>query len=93
MEKEKNLQTTSPWQTNSAMIPTTFARSITIPVELYKAKNGRILKTGALIDSGETISCIDHHLVNRMKWPLEKLPRPHGHARNMDRTENVSGTI
>ena len=74
--EEGNLQTASPQWINSPMIPTILARSITIPVELYKTKNGRILETRALIDSRETISCIDHHLVNRMKWPLKKPPQP-----------------
>ena len=91
VEKE-NLQTTNPQQTNSPTIPTTSDRSITILVELYYSKNGKNLKTGVLIDSGATISCIDHHLVNRMKWPLEKLFRPM-YSQNTDRTNNIGGMI
>ena len=58
---------------NSPLIITTSPRAITIPVELYKTKNRKILEIHALIDSGATISCINSHLVRKMKWPLKKL--------------------
>ena len=89
MVGEGSLQTTSPQWTN---IPTMSDRSITILVELYKMENGTIAKTTALIDSGETICCIDHDMVRRMKWPLEKLHRPM-YTQNADGTNNSRGMI
>ena len=85
-EKERPSQESSPTSV------TTLVRSITILVELYYTENRKILKTSALIDSGATISCIDHHLINQMKWPLNKLYRPMN-AQKMDRTETAGGTI
>ena len=92
MAEKENLQTTGPQQTNSPTIPTTSDRSITILAELYYSENGKILEMGTLIDSGAAISCINQHLVNRIKWPLEKLFRPM-YARNADGTNNIGGTF
>ena len=89
---KESLQTTSPWQEDSPLIPTTLARSITIPVELYKMENGKIAETTALIESGATICCIDHDMAKRMKWPLEKLHQPM-YTRNADGTNNSGGMI
>ena len=66
--------------------------SITIPVELYYSKNRRILETGMLIDSGATICAIDLHLVQRMKWPMERL-QVLLYTRNIDRMTNSGGLI
>ena len=39
-------------------------------------ENRKIAETTALINSGATICCINLHLAQRMKWPLEKLHQP-----------------
>ena len=59
---------------------------------LYKTENGKIATTSALVDSGETICCIDLHFVRRMKWPLQRLRKPIK-ARNADGTSNKGGMI
>ena len=92
MEGNKKLQTASPQQASSPTVTKTSAKSITILMELYLMENRKILKTEALVDSGATISCIDRHLVNRMKWPLEKLWEPM-FAQNADGTNNARGAI
>ena len=92
MTRQGDQQIAYPQWTNSPTIPMTSDRSITIPVELYYSETGKILETGTLIDSRATISCIDRHLVNRMKWPLEKLFWPM-YARHTNGTNNIWGTI
>lgn len=73
MAEGGKLQTTSPQWTFSPTNPMASARSITILVELYLTKNGKILEMGALINSRATICYINLNLVRRMKWLLEKL--------------------
>ena len=59
---------------------------------LYKTEDGKITETTALIDSGETICCINLHFTKRMKWPLEKLQWPM-YAQNTNGTSNMGGMI
>ena len=59
---------------------------------LYKLENRKIAETAALIDSGAIICYIDLHLIQRMKWPLEKLAKPM-YMQNADRTTNSGGMI
>lgn len=74
------------------ILATTSAQLITILIELYKSENGKIAQITALIDSRATICCINHYLVQRMKWPLEKLLEPM-YTWNADRTNNTGGMI
>lgn len=66
--------------------------SVTIPVTLYKLENRKMAEMAAFIDSGATICCIDLHLIQRVKWLLEKLTKPM-YARNANRTTNSRGMI
>ena len=86
-----NFTDKNPSQSNSPIAPIS-PRAITIPVELYKTENGKIFETNALIDSRETISCINSHLVRRMKWPLKKLSRLM-YTWNANETNNTGGMI
>ena len=79
-------------QNDKSVLVTTSRQSITISVTLYKMENGKIAETTALVDSGETICCINLHFVRRMKWPLQKLRKPI-EARNTDGTSNKGGMI
>ena len=77
---------------DKSILVTTLKQSITIPIALYKMENGKITETTALVDSGETICCINLHFVRRMKWPLQRLGKPI-EARNTNGTSNKGGMI
>ena len=55
-------------------------------------ENGKTAETTALVDSGATICCINLHMAQQMKWPMEKLRWPM-QARNTGETNNLGGMI
>ena len=75
-----------------SILVVTSSWAIEIPISLYKMENGKIANTTTTVDSGATISCIDQHFIQQIKWLLPKLPKPQI-AWNADRTANKAGLI